>query len=207
MPVVGVVGGIGSGKSEVARALGRLGWVVTDSDAQAKEILQRPAVRDELVRWWGSGVVGVGGEIDRAAAARIVFADAGARRRLEALVHPLIHEERRAMIERARRDGAAGVVIDAPLLFEAGVDRECDVVIFVEAAWEARLERVRRSRGWDEAELRRREGAQMPLDEKRRRSGLVVHNTGALSDVDLQARRITEQLLGKGGAKDDGRRD
>lgn len=194
VPVIGVVGGIGSGKSEVARALGRMGFVVTDSDAQAREILRRPEVRDELVGWWGAGILGPEGEVDRAAVARIVFGDDGARRRLEELIHPLIHLERAVQIECAEREGAPGVVIDAPLLFEAGVDRECDAVIFVEAPWETRAERVRLTRGWSEDELSRREAAQMPLNEKRRRSRFVVNNTGSIADVESQVRSILDRL-------------
>jgi dephospho-CoA kinase len=197
VPVIGVVGGIGSGKSEVARALGRLGCVVADSDALAREILTRPAVRDELVAWWGAGVLGADGQVDRAAVARIVFNDPWARRRLEGLVHPLIHAERRELIDRVAREGAGtvpAVVVDAPLLFEAGVDRECDAVIFVEAPWEVRLERVKRTRGWDAAELERREAAQMPLEEKRRRSGFVVDNGGSRADVDGRARQVLERV-------------
>lgn len=193
-PVIGIVGGIGSGKSEVARALGRAGFVVMDSDAMAKGILRRPEVRDELVKWWGSEVLGADGEVDRAQVAKIVFRDENSRRRLELLIHPLIRQQRANEIERARRDGASGVVIDAPLLFEAGVYRECDAVIFVEADWETRLERVRRTRGWDDAELQRREAAQMPLQEKRVRSRFVVNNSGSLADVEAQVRRILDEL-------------
>jgi dephospho-CoA kinase len=193
-PVIGVVGGIGSGKSEVARALGRAGFVVADSDAMAREILRRPAVREELVGWWGEGILGADGEVDRAAVARIVFGDEGARRCLEGLVHPLIHAERGVLVEKARRAGAPGVVIDAPLLFEAGVDRECDAVIFVEAPWETRAERVLKTRGWNEEELRRREAAQMPVNEKKRRSRFVVNNSGSIADVEMQVRSILERL-------------
>ncbi len=211
MPVIGVVGGIGSGKSEVAGALGRLGFRVTDSDAQTRAILRRPEVRSELVGWWGEKILGSDGEVDRAAVARIVFQKDGARRRLEGLVHPLIHAERRALIEQAEREGAPGVVIDAPLLFEAGVDRECDAVIFVEAPWETRAERVRRTRGWSEDELRRREEAQMPLAEKKRRSRFVINNTGPIADVESQVRSILERLRaewpgpGKGSRECEGR--
>lgn len=197
VPVIGIVGGIGSGKSEVARALGRLGCVVTDSDVQAREILTRPIVRERLVEWWGQSVLGVDGRVDRAAVAKIVFSDPASRRRLEELVHPLIHAERRALIERVAKEGTGtvpAVIVDAPLLFEAGVDRECDAVIFVDAPWEVRLKRVKRTRGWDAAELERREAAQLPLEEKRRRSGFVVDNGGSRADVEGRAREVLERV-------------
>ena len=194
-PLIGIVGGIGSGKSEVARAFGRIGCLVTDSDAQAKEILTRPLVRDELVRWWGPSVLDAEGRIDRAAVAKIVFSDAGARARLEGLVHPLLHRERQALVQRMARDGGVrAIVIDAPLLFEAGVDRECDAVIFVDAPFSQRLERVRLSRGWDAAELERREAAQLSLEEKRRRSRFVVDNRGTVEDLERQVGEILERV-------------
>lgn len=200
VPVIGIVGGIGSGKSEVARVLARLGCVVTDSDALAREIIQRPQVRDELVLWWGSRVLDAHGQVDRARVAEIVFADAAERSRLEGLIHPLIHAERARVIARAARDvpPPAAVVVDAPLLFEAGVDRECDAVVFVDTPIEKRLERVR-ERGWDEEELHRRERSQMPLEEKRRRSGYVVNNDGGLADLEEAVRRVLRQILGSRG--------
>jgi dephospho-CoA kinase len=191
VPVIGIVGGIGSGKSEVARAFERLGCVVADSDALAREILTRAAVRDELVRWWGGGVLDAEGNVDRGAVARIVFGDPAARKRLEGLVHPKIHAARAELVARVRAAGtAAAIVIDAPLLYEAGVDAECDAVVFVDAPWDVRLDRVARTRGWDAAELARREAAQMSLDEKRARSGFVVQNTGSRADVEESARGV-----------------
>ncbi|MCL4222422.1 MAG: dephospho-CoA kinase [Phycisphaerales bacterium] len=188
--VIGVVGGIGSGKSTVAGMLGELGCVVIDSDAQARRALQRPEVIAELVGWWGSGVLDAEGLIDRKAVARIVFADADQRSRLEGLIHPLIAQSRAVQIEEARRSGRAGVVIDAPLLYEAGLERECDAVVFVECPFEDRLARVQASRGWDERELRQREKAQLPLEEKRRRADYLVVNTGNLPDLRLEVAQI-----------------
>jgi dephospho-CoA kinase len=178
--VVGVAGGVGAGKSEVARAFERLGCVVSDSDREARAALDLPEVRRELVSWWGEGVVdGATGRIDRGRVAEIVFADARERTRLEGLTHPVAHRRRRALIERAEREGIPGVVVDAPLLFEAGVDAECDAVVFVEAPRATRVERVRASRGWTEAELDRREAAQMDPAEKRGRCRFVIENDRA----------------------------
>lgn len=191
VPVVGLTGGVGSGKSEVARILGEHGFVVIDSDRVAKQALDRPAVRDQLVRWWGGAVVNPDGSVDRSAVAAIVFADPEQRRRLEGLIHPIVKESRRGVVAKAAAEGKAGVVIDAPLLFEAGSETECDAVVFVEAPEAARLHRVRESRGWDETELRRRENAQIPLEEKRRRSDLTIVNDAGRDDL----RRRVEQVL------------
>ncbi len=198
--VVGLVGGIGSGKSTVAAELAAGGCVVVDSDKAAKEILTRPDVRDTLVEWWGPEILDGSGVVDRRRIASIVFADAAQRTRLEALVHPLIKQERDQTIARVGAlaasvgESTGGMVcVDAPLLFEAGVDRECDAVVFVEAPREARLERVK-SRGWDEGELGRREAAQMPLEEKRRRAGLVIVNDGDLAQLRARAAALLEEL-------------
>jgi dephospho-CoA kinase len=189
-PVIGIAGGIGAGKSEVARTFAQLGCVVTDSDAVARKALDFPEVAAKLQSWWGPAVVGADGRIDRSTVARIVFGDAAERRRLEALIHPIVHEARQETIRRARLDGARAVVVDAPLLFEAGVDKECDAVVFVEAPFEQRLARVQRSRHWDEAELKARETAQLTPKEKRLRSDYVINNSGDLADLLSQAAHV-----------------
>jgi dephospho-CoA kinase len=181
--VVGLAGGIASGKSRVAQAFAKLGWAVVDSDAQVAAQLARPEIAQTLASWWGPGVLDAQGMVDRRAVGKIVFSDPAQRQRLEALLHPLIARTRQEVIRDAalatRQSGAAaprGVVLDAPLLFEAGLDRECDAVVFVDASHADRLERVRRNRGWDAEELARREAAQWPLDKKRARCRFVVHN-------------------------------
>lgn len=189
VPVIGLVGGVGSGKSAVAAAFERLGCVVSDSDRAVREVLARPEIVETLTGWWGSGILDGEGRVDRKKVADRVFADPFERRRLEALIHPLVRESREALIERARASGAKGVIVDAPLLFEAGVDAECDAVVFVEATRAVRLGRVR-GRGWDEAELDRREKAQMPLDEKRRRSDHVLVNNGTLAELESRVAKL-----------------
>jgi dephospho-CoA kinase len=193
--VIGLVGGVGSGKSRVAAILAELGCAVSDSDAVNRRILRRPDVRSALVSWWGDSILGPDGEIDRRRVAERVFASEEDRRRLESLTHPLIRVEREALLARVAeelgRSGTGGssgaastderpghgvVVIDAPLLLEAGLDRECDAVVFVDAPADVRVARVRASRGWNAGELERREAAQWPLEEKRRRADYVVVN-------------------------------
>lgn len=174
--VIGLAGGIGSGKSSVASILAGLGCVVIDSDREARAALDRPEVREELARWWGPGVVGADGKIDRSKVASIVFSDQAQRKRLEGIIHPLVRATREELIRRAGAAGVPAVVVDAPLLFEAGVDKECDVVLFVEAPLTARLERVRTTRGWGAGELERREKAQMALDAKSRLADDIVVN-------------------------------
>lgn len=193
--VIGLAGGIGAGKSEVAAILAELGCLVSSSDAEARAVLREPEVRDELVRWWGLGVLGADGHVDRGAVAAIVFADPGQRLRLEALIHPRLVSVRAALIERAGATGVQAVVIDAPLLFEAGVDGECDAVIFVDAPLDVRERRVRESRGWAEGELARRERAQMPLADKRARSDSVIENASDRSQLRARVEAVLAKIL------------
>lgn len=181
-PIIGLAGGIGSGKSTVARMLGELGCVVADSDATARAALHDPAIRRRIVDRWGADVLDGGGEIDRSKLAGIVFADSTQRKALETIMHPWIEARRRELFAAAPGDAPA-LVIDAPLLFEAGLDAECDTVIFVDAPREVRLERVKAARGWDEAELKRREESQLPLDEKRRRADDILINNGDVGEL------------------------
>ena len=192
-PTLGLAGGIGSGKSTVAAILAELGCFVSDSDAAAREALQDGSIRDEIVSWWGQGVLDEAGAIDRGEVAKIVFARPRERRRLESLVHPWIETRRRQLFEQASPDARA-LVIDAPLLFEAGLDRECDAVIFVDTDRDRRMSRLSDTRGWDEAELTKREESQLPLDDKRARSDYVVINNGDLDELSEQVRRILNEL-------------
>lgn len=195
--IIGLAGGIGSGKSEVARILADLGCLVVDSDKEAKEALDRPEVRDRLVAWWGPSILDESGKVNRRAVADIVFASPKDRAALESLVHPLVRARRADLRDRARAAKAPAAVIDAPLLFEAGVDEECDAVFFIDSPREVRLARLKR-RGWDEAELARRESAQMPLEEKQRRSTMTIVNTGTPEALRESTARALANLTGTG---------
>lgn len=188
--VLGLAGGIGAGKSAVARELERRGALVIDSDRESRQALDRPEVRGALVEWWGPDILDTSGRVDRSKVGAIVFADPEQRRRLEALVHPIVRHSRAELVAQAGQKGTRLIVVDAPLLFEAGVDRECDKVVFVDAPRQLRIERVR-ARGWDEAELTRREKAQLPLEEKRARADATITND---SDEATLARRVGETL-------------
>ena len=197
-PVIGIAGGIGSGKSFVARLFGEAGCAVIDSDAQARAAYQDSAVLETLRGWWGDGVVLPGGDINRPAVARKVFADEAERRRLEGLIHPWVAEARRREMAAAANDPqVVAYVWDTPLLFEVGLDAECDAVVFVDAPQEQRLKRVRETRGWDEAELLRRQKSQWPLDKKRRISDYVVTNTTDADDARGQVRKVLSRILAR----------
>src|SRR5262249_18926182 len=160
------------GKSTVARILADLGCVVVNSDEAGRAALRDPKIKQSLTEWWGAGILDQAGEIDRSKVAHIVFNDPAQRRRLEQLTHPWIEHRRREQFSAAS-PGTPALVIDAPLLFEAGLDRLCDAVIFVDAPRESRMTRVEAARGWKASELAKREDSQMPLDQKRLRADYV----------------------------------
>ena len=195
-PIIGITGGIGSGKSFVARLFGELGCAVIDADAQVRAAYEDPAVRRTLREWWGDSVFRADGSPDRSAIARRIFNDPGERRRLESLLHPMVHAARqREMGIFARDPDTIAFVWDTPLLFEAGLNGQCDAVVFVEAPFEVRLERVTRDRRWDEAELLRRENLQWPLDRKREISDYIVRNTADAGEARSQVRAVLSRIL------------
>jgi dephospho-CoA kinase len=147
------------------------------------------------VLWWGPKVLDGEGEIDRAAVAHVVFADPEQRKRLEELTHPWIETKRKAMFEHAPL-GTPALVIDAPLLFEAGLDSICDEVVFVDTPRDIRLARVQETRGWNASEMAKRELSQLPLDEKQRRADHVVSNSGDLTSLAAEVGRVFRQIVG-----------
>jgi dephospho-CoA kinase len=191
-PIIGLAGGIGSGKSTVARMFGEMGCLVLSADDHVRNAYRDPAVKATLRAWWGDGVFNSAGELDRKALARIVFANPEAKLRLEGYIHPIVADMRRRAMEAAADDAQVlAYVWDIPLLFEVGADKECDAIVFVDAPLEQRLQRVKASRGWDESELLRREKLQRPLDNKREMSNYIVQNT---VDVGFARRQVQEVL-------------
>jgi len=192
-PIIGIVGGIGSGKSAVSKLLADAGCLVSDADALANRSLDEPEVRDVLVSWWGDSLLDDDGHVRRSVIADRVFSDPEQLRRLEQLIHPRVDAMRRAAFDSAPETVPA-LVIDAPLLLEAGLASECDCIVFVDAPLDVRLERVADSRGWDAAELTRREDRQLPLDEKRSMAHHVVLNHRRLEDLREQVDSLLEAL-------------
>ncbi len=195
-PIIGITGGIGSGKSFVARMFGELGCLVLNADGHVREVYRRPAVKEKLRSWWGEAVLDSEGQIDRAFVARIVFDDRQELRRLESLVHPLVGEVRDMEMRNAASNASIRAFVwDVPLLVETGLDRKCDAVVFVECPFEQRLERVGHDRGWDRNEMARREKSQMPLDKKRAVAKYIVRNTAGAAEVRHQVREVLSRIL------------
>jgi len=184
--VIGLIGGIGSGKSAVAAAFAERGGRVITADTLGHEALRQPTILQEVVRHWGDGVLDASGQVDRKALARIVFADPAALTQLESLSHPWIRRRIEEEIQRAQREDVPLVVLDAALLLEAGWHAVCDRLVFVDASDEVRRERVTRGRGWASQQWQARESAQLPLTEKRGRADHVVDNSSTLEHLGRQ---------------------
>lgn len=194
--VIGLIGGVGSGKSEAARIMASLGALVIDSDRLGHDVLREPEVIQTLRDWWGEGVLGSDGAIDRKALGRLVFSDPERLAKLEGLVHPRIEERRAEIMDRHAEDSTVRFfVLDAPKLIEAGLQRLCDAIVFVDADDRTRRERVRATRGWNEAEWRRREASQLPLDEKRAIADHVLTNQEGVERLRADITRMLDTIL------------
>lgn len=192
-PVIGLVGGIGSGKSLVGSLLRDAGCLVANSDELVRRQLDLPEVRAQLEAWWGRGILDDRGGVDRRAVSAIVFRDPAERARLEAFLHPRIEAARRALFASAPASTRA-LVIDAPLLLEAGLAPECTAIWFVDTPEQVRRGRVLSQRGWSAEELDRREAAQWSLDRKRAASHHVLRNDGDPASLREQVLQALGQL-------------
>ncbi|HEX6813918.1 MAG TPA: dephospho-CoA kinase [Planctomycetota bacterium] len=189
--VIGILGGIAAGKSAVARIFAEHGLVLLDADHEAKVVADEPAVQRDVAAAFGPQMLTADG-LDRRALAALVFADPGARKRLEAIMHPRIRERLLARLDDAKASGDSAV-LDVPLLLEGGLIRWCDRVVFVDAAPAVRAARAS-ARGWREGELEQRQAAQAPLHEKRARASHCIQNDGDLADTRRQVAAVLNDL-------------
>lgn len=204
MLVIGLVGGVASGKSLVASQLERLGGCRLDADRAGHEALQRPEIVMAVVKRWGSQVLDPEGRIDRKQVAKIVFAPTEAAAvelaYLERLTHPEIERLLRQQVQQCREDGSPAAVLDAAVMVKAGWVNWCDSVLFIEAPRQVRWDRARQ-RGWTEAEFDRREAAQTSLAEKRKAADAVIDNSGDERATFAQVTAYWESLSHKSQRK------
>jgi len=197
MILIGILGGVASGKSAVSDRLKTLGAVVLDADQLGHEVLREAEVKEELRRRWGEKVFEASGEIDRRRVAEIVFAAASQGKEelafLEQLTHPRIRERLRKQLVDLKRTGVRAAVLDAPVMLKAGWDRMCDFLLFVDTPRPVRLARARQ-RGWTEADFAAREAAQEPVEAKRRRAGTILDNSSSFDQLYAQVDRFWHSL-------------
>jgi dephospho-CoA kinase len=200
MLLVGLTGGIGSGKSTVARMLADRGAVVLDADAFARDAV-RPGTEAlrAVVRRFGDDTLREDGELDRAKLAGIVFADRGALDDLEAIIHP---EVRRMLADalQAELDTDHVVVLANPLLIEMGAHRDCDVVVVVSTAPDTQVARSV-ARGMDESDVRARIASQLSLDERARHADVLIDNEGSVDELEAEVDVLWRQLRNRATAR------
>ena len=197
MLLVGLTGGIGSGKSTVARMLEERGAVVFDADVLARQaIAPGTPGHDAVLERFGPNVLAPGGDLDREALASIVFADPAARRELEAIVHP---EVRRMFADGAEefRGTERVVVFSAPLLVETGMHTAFDLLVVVSTQVSTQVERLMRGRGMSEEAIRARIGAQAPLESKAEVADVLVDNEGTVEELEGQVERLWTDLAAR----------
>ncbi|AAR33844.1 dephospho-CoA kinase [Geobacter sulfurreducens] len=190
MNIIGLTGGIASGKSTVSRILERLGAVVIDADQLAREaVMPGTSAHRSIVAAFGEGILLPDGAIDRKALGSIIFADSSARKRLEAITHPAIRDLAELRLAELRRSGVPVAVYMAALLIEAGATDRVDEVWVVYVDRETQVRRVMARDGLSRSEAEQRLAAQMPMEEKAARGQVVIDNNGTPEELE---RRIEE---------------
>lgn len=194
--VFGLTGNIGTGKSTVAWMFGELGVPVLDSDEIAHEaIAPRGAAWKEIYERYGRAVLASGDAIDRKTLARIVFEDAEERKFLESVVHPHVKGGIGREVARLSKEGHPFVVVEVPLLFEVGWEKEFDAVIVVSCDEESEIRRCREKFGFDREEVLLRLAAQFPLKRKVKAADAVIDNDGPLEETKVQVHRLYQEMV------------
>jgi dephospho-CoA kinase len=193
--IIGLTGGIASGKSLVSRTLKGLGMTVVDADDISHEILAHDtAIRQEVMRTFGTEVLNEEGDIDREKLGRIVFQDSEARKALEAILHLPIREE---MWKRARESTSHNVVLDIPLLLETGAHERVDLVVVVYATRELQIQRLMTRDGISRQEAMGRIDTQLPLEDKVSAAHYIINNTGSVEETEEQTTRFYKDIREK----------
>lgn len=190
---IGLTGGIGSGKSTVAGMLEARGAVIIDADAIARGLVEpgQPALV-ALVDEFGESILQPDGSLSRASLASLAFRDPGTTDRLNAIMHPLIADESRRLMDSAPSD--AVVVYDMPLLVETGQQSLVDMVVVVDVPEEMQVERAVGMRGLDAEDVRRRMAVQATRDQRRAVADVVIENSGSLDETEAQVDRLWRTL-------------
>ena len=195
MRAIGLTGNIAAGKSAVASRLRAHGVTVIDADQLAREVVApgTPA-HAAIVARWGTRVIATDGTLDRAALRAIVFGDAGERAALEAITHPAIAQRREARVAERAAQGEQVVILEIPLLFEAGLTKTVDQILLVDAPVALRRERLTRDRGLSDLEAEAMIAAQMPAEEKRARADWIIENDGSFDSLEQQVAALLPAL-------------
>ena len=197
IPHIGLTGNIGSGKSTVARHFADLGAAVIDADQLARDATRDPEVLHQIAEQLGADLI-TDGQLDRAKTAERVFNDEDARQTLNRIVHPRVGLFRKWRVNELMNADAPPplIVSDIPLLYETGLEPEFDAVVVVYASLDTRIRRVQERSGLSEEEIRARDAAQMPLEDKCDRADYIIDNDGSVDALAAQVEQVFQQLTG-----------
>jgi len=191
MPIIGILGGIGSGKSTVAKELGKLGCGVIEADKIAKELLGENEVKLQLRSLFGDSIFDQKGEVDRKKLSDVVFDDAQLLSKLNSIIHPRVFQRTEQLISDYQSEKTVkAVVLDIPLLAETGWEKRCDKLIFVACDEKIRAKRLQKKGVLSKNELKKRENFQISLDKKEEISDYVVRNETDLLELIEQIGKI-----------------
>ncbi|MDG6005136.1 MAG: dephospho-CoA kinase [Candidatus Brocadia sp.] len=196
--IIGITGGISSGKSTVARMLASLGAEVVDADEMCHKLFFVKEIKAKILERFGNIILDIYGKIDRSRLAEIVFQDKTSLDCLCSILHPIVIEQIRLRIDEIEKRGRRkAIVIDAALLEESDLSLLCDYIIFVNTGRDHRISRSKISRHWQDGELERREHFQMSLEDKRKKSDYVIDNNFTEENTYRQIKEFWQLYLEK----------
>ncbi|MCT1634406.1 dephospho-CoA kinase [Corynebacterium pseudodiphtheriticum] len=195
MKIIGLTGGIGSGKSTVARSLQKHGFPIVDADLIAREIVEpgQPALA-ELTKEFGADILNADGSLDRGLLASRAFTNKDTTQRLNNITHPRINQRTQELFDEARENGAEAVIYDMPLLIDKGLHKDMDATIVVHAAEHVRLERLTTKRGLDADDVRRRINAQIDDETRKQHADILLDNNGTEEDLTKQIAEAVDKI-------------
>lgn len=195
MKIIGLTGGIGSGKSTVARSLQKHGFPIVDADLIAREIVEpgQPALA-ELTKEFGEDILNADGSLDRGLLASRAFTNKDTTQRLNNITHPRINQRTQELFDEARENGAEAVIYDMPLLIDKGLHKDMDATIVVHAAEHVRLERLTTKRGLDADDVRRRINAQIDDETRKQHADILLDNNGTEEDLTKQIAEAVDKI-------------
>jgi len=198
--IIGIIGGVGSGKSTVAAEFGKLGCAVIDADKIAHELLEEKAAKKKIVGLFGQAILDSAGKIDHRKLADVVFADADKLSSLNKIIHHLVLGRAEELIRQYNRQNEVkAIVLDMPLLVEVGWAKRCDKLIFVDCKRQLRVDRAKKMGVFDENQLKIRENFQISLDNKVAIADNTVDNNSDFSALARQVTDIFSYIMGKWG--------
>ncbi len=197
-PIIGILGGIASGKSTVAAEFAKLGCEVIDADKIVHEFLLKKGVREKIVSLFGQAILNSAGKIDHKKLAEVVFADTKKLSSLNKIIHPFVLERTEELIKQYNRQSQAkAIVLDMPLLVEVGWTERCDRLIFVDCERNRRIDRARKMKGLNENQIKIRENFQISLDNKASIADNTIDNNSGFQAMVRQVADIFSCIVNK----------